>query len=111
MYLIPSAPKIKSQRPAKMFAFWKPERQHMKVLFHPFPEYLSGLPVVPAVTGAQSKKRFCNRSRLRCKLISHFSHRTHRYNCNLIICNSYGFGMVPPAILITESQSVTLEFG
>ena len=77
MYLVSPIINIESQCLVKMVAFWKVDRQHRNVLLYPFIEYLFTLPVVPVVMGAQSKKRFCSRSRMQCKLISHFNHTTH----------------------------------
>lgn len=94
-----------------MFAFWKPERQHMKGLFHLFPDYLSGMPVVPAVTGARARRDFVTDPGCGASWFPILAIRLTGYNYNLITCNSCGFDMVPLAILITGSQSVTLEFG
>ena len=77
MYLVSSITNIELQCLVKMVAFWKVDRQHRNVLLYPFIEYLSSLPVVPIVMGDQSKKRFCSRSRMQCKLISHFNRMTH----------------------------------
>ena len=77
MYPVSSITNIESQCLVKMVAFWKLYRQHRNVLLYPFIESLSSLPVVAIVMGAQSKKRFCSRSRKQCKLISHFNHMTH----------------------------------
>lgn len=104
-YLVPSTAKTESQRLVKMFAFWKSERQHTKVLFHHVLSIYLGYQWCQLWLEPRARRDFITSPGHGASSFPILAIWLTRYDYNLIICNSYGFDMVPATNRITDCNS------